>query len=201
MQLNLPVLSTVIAAHIALLLLLIAQRAAPMLQELQMPLVVDLLPVAAEEPPAPVEPDLPPPPLIYVPPPVVIVAVPPSPFVVAESPPPPELPSVSPPPRPAPPAPATIATGDLSATTLSATAPRYPLESRRRREQGTVMLSLLLGEDGRVAEIEIARTSGHRRLDEVALAAVRRWRWLPTVRNGRPVQVRGVVEIPFILTG
>ncbi|WP_321163790.1 energy transducer TonB [Sphingomonas sp. Leaf67] len=37
------------------------------------------------------------------------------------------------------------------------------------------------------------------RLDKAALGAVRRWRWSPTIVDGRPAQVKGFVRIPFEL--
>lgn len=75
------------------------------------------------------------------------------------------------------------------------------MESRRKREQGTVVLSLTLSVDGGVSVISVAQSSGFDRLDDAALRAVRKWRWAPTVRNGQPVMVRGQVEIPFVLQG
>ncbi|MEW9855024.1 energy transducer TonB [Novosphingobium sp. M1R2S20] len=89
--------------------------------------------------------------------------------------------------------------GDLSSKVLSAQPPAYPLESRRRREQGTVKLLVLVGPDGRVSDIEIAGSSGSQRLDKAALSAVRRWRWAPLEQNGQGVAVRGYVTIPFVL--
>lgn len=106
------------------------------------------------------------------------------------------------PPRPAaPPAPAQVAGGDLSSTMIEGNPPRYPIESRRKREQGTVVLALVLGTDGKVADIRVTQSSGHARLDAAALSAVRKWRWSPTLRDGTPVLVRGTVEIPFVLVG
>lgn len=89
--------------------------------------------------------------------------------------------------------------GNLASGMIAATPPRYPVEARRKREEGVVVLLILLGIDGTVAEISIARSSGHDRLDRAALSAVRQWRWRPTERGGVPVMVRGVVEIPFVL--
>lgn len=79
--------------------------------------------------------------------------------------------------------------------------PRYPLESRRLKEQGTVRLRVLLGTDGRVKTIEVATSSGFERLDKAALGAVRHWRWAPIVRDGQPVEVPGFLDIPFVLRG
>jgi len=77
--------------------------------------------------------------------------------------------------------------------------PSYPVECRRRKEQGTVFLAVVLATDGTVANVSIARSSGSERLDKAALQAVRKWRWSPTIRNGAPVMVQGTVDIPFIL--
>lgn len=149
-------------------------------------------------PPSPIV--APPPPIALVnnPPPIVTSPVPvpvPAVATVASSP-------ISAPvsaPAPAAPAPRVENAGDLSSKMISAVPPRYPLDSRRKREQGTVVLALVLGLDGTVADISISKSSGFDRLDNAALSAVRRWRWSPTRRDGQPVMVRGLVEIPFTI--
>lgn len=89
--------------------------------------------------------------------------------------------------------------GDLGAQMVAGRPPRYPVESRRRREQGTVVLALTLGLDGGVETISLSKSSGFRRLDDAARDAVRGWRWKPFLRGGQPVKVSGDVEIPFVL--
>lgn len=89
--------------------------------------------------------------------------------------------------------------GDLSGKALFIKPPVYPLDARRRREQGTVKLLVLVGTDGRVDDIEIAGSSGSKALDNAALRAVRHWRWEPLSRNGTAMAVRGYVVIPFVL--
>lgn len=103
------------------------------------------------------------------------------------------------PPAPAPRGPENL--GEISAKMISARPPRYPMDSRRAREQGTVVLSVLLSAEGRVSDIGVARSSGFPRLDRAALDAVRDWRWSPLMRDGNPVMARGIVTIPFILQG
>lgn len=92
-----------------------------------------------------------------------------------------------------------IQASDLGTRMVAGKPPHYPIESRRKKEQGAVVLSLVLGVDGAVSSISIVQSSGFARLDGAALDAVRRWLWEPTMRGGQPVMVRGVVEIPFIL--
>ena len=99
----------------------------------------------------------------------------------------------------APAVPSIVQGGDLATQMVSGKPPRYPIESRRKHEQGTVVLSLTLGVDGAVENLVIAQSSGSSRLDAAARDAVRTWRWKPTIRDGRPVRVKGVVEIPFVL--
>lgn len=94
-----------------------------------------------------------------------------------------------------------VQVSDLDARAVTIVPPKYPFESRRRREQGTVVLAITLDPDGKVASVGLSRSSGFDRLDKAALDAVRRWRWSPTIRAGEAVAVRGIVEIPFELTG
>lgn len=139
---------------------------------------------------------------VVAPVPPIQVSVQPAPIVTAPTPSPVEV-SIPGPPAPAQPAapagPSIESVGDLSSKMISAKPPRYPQESRRKREQGTVVLMVLLDVDGSVADISVSRSSGFDRLDRAALDAVRRWRWSPTQRGGRPVMVKGLVEIPFVL--
>jgi protein TonB len=56
-------------------------------------------------------------------------------------------------------------------------APKYPEAARRRGAQGTAQVALRLAANGRVADVRLHRSSGDARLDEAALAGVRRWRY------------------------
>jgi periplasmic protein TonB len=79
--------------------------------------------------------------------------------------------------------------------------PPYPSRSRRRGEQGTVMLHVLVGADGSVERVEIAASSGFDALDDAALATVReRWRFVPARRDGVPAESWVMVPIRFALT-
>ncbi|MEJ2458228.1 MAG: energy transducer TonB [Novosphingobium sp.] len=89
--------------------------------------------------------------------------------------------------------------GDLAGQALFIKPPVYPLEARRRHEQGVVKLLVLVGPDGRVDDIEIADSSGSKALDRAALRAVRHWRWKPAAHGGTAVAIRGYVTIPFVL--
>jgi protein TonB len=77
--------------------------------------------------------------------------------------------------------------------------PRYPPGSVRAREEGTVLLRVLVDETGVPQRIEIERSSGHARLDSAAREAVSRARFRPVLRNGKAIPAWGVVPIAFRL--
>jgi periplasmic protein TonB len=79
----------------------------------------------------------------------------------------------------------------------SVTEVRYPMDSRRRGEQGTVVLRVLVGRDGLPLDIAVERSSGHRSLDRAAREAVLRWRFRPVQINGVNVQATGLVPVKF----
>lgn len=82
----------------------------------------------------------------------------------------------------------------------SAPAPAYPRAALQRGLQGTVLLRVLVGEDGHPLEVTLERSSGHAVLDREALRHVRRsWTFRPALRDGRPVQAVGIVPIDFRL--
>lgn len=200
------VLGAVIGLHVAVFALVLTQRYAAMKPEA--PVVVQLLAIPEAQPPAEAPKVVLETPPVVVPPPVFeIEDRPPSiTAVVAENPPPPaSAPAAAvvaegPPTDSAARAPSTVSGGDLSASMIEAVPPKYPYESRRLKEQGTVLLDVQLATNGAVERISVRNSSGFPRLDKAALEAVRRWRWSPTLRGGQPVAVRGVVEIPFALT-
>jgi TonB family protein len=77
----------------------------------------------------------------------------------------------------------------------------YPTLSYRLREQGTVIITFVVGVDGSVIECKVAKPSGFPRLDEGACAlAKNRWRYLPGKQNGKPIAVAEAATISFSLT-
>ena len=109
----------------------------------------------------------------------------------------PPAPAVVTPPTPAemPPDAATaVDTTQRAPRAISTPSPNYPRASLRRGEAGEVLLRIHVGADGRPGAIDIVRSSGHRRLDQAAVAAVRRWRFEPALRDGRAVP--GEVQVP-----
>lgn len=73
--------------------------------------------------------------------------------------------------------------------------PHYPPQSRKLREQGLVVLRVLIDEKGTACNIEIENSSGYARLDVAAREAVARAAFRPYVEDGTPR--RAVVRIPI----
>lgn len=83
---------------------------------------------------------------------------------------------------------------------LSSPAPSYPVAALRAGQQGTVLLRVLVGTDGRPAEVSVQTSSGHRALDLAARSQVlRNWRFQPAMQNGQAVQAYGLVPVSFSL--
>jgi len=76
--------------------------------------------------------------------------------------------------------------------------PEYSEEARKAKYQGTVVLGLVVGPDGRPRDMKVLRSLGLG-LDEKALEAVKNWRFDPAVKDGKPVSVYISVEVDFRL--
>ncbi len=80
-----------------------------------------------------------------------------------------------------------VAPPHLDATGLNNPPPIYPRTALRLRQEGTVILSLLVRADGSVDEMGIKKSSGYARLDKAALKAVKRWRYMPAQRGDEAI--------------
>jgi periplasmic protein TonB len=76
--------------------------------------------------------------------------------------------------------------------------PEYSEEARKVKQQGTVLLSLIVDEQGRPRNIRVARSLGMG-LDEKAIEAVKNWKFAPGTKDGIPVAVQVDVEVSFRL--
>ncbi|MEO1696760.1 MAG: energy transducer TonB [Planctomycetota bacterium] len=76
------------------------------------------------------------------------------------------------------------------------TDPPYPIRAMQRRMEGTVLLDVTIGTDGRVVRVELSESSGHRILDDQALKYVKRWRFTPA-RDGSGAAVEDTLQLPI----
>lgn len=83
---------------------------------------------------------------------------------------------------------------------LSAPAPKYPRNAQMQRIEGTVLLQVLVGINGRPLDVTVSQSSGSRELDEAArIQILKRWSFRPAMKNGQAVQALGLVPIAFNL--
>ncbi len=82
---------------------------------------------------------------------------------------------------------------------LSATKPRYPESARRNNIEGTAVVGLTIGTDGRVSSAWLESSSGNSAMDEAAVEEVYNWRFVPAKRNGAAITVNSRVPVVFRL--
>ena len=74
--------------------------------------------------------------------------------------------------------------------------PNYPAIARAAHASGTVLVQVIIDEEGKVSAA--AAVSGHPLLYGVSAAAARQARFTPMKFNGKPVKVTGVISYKFI---
>ena len=77
--------------------------------------------------------------------------------------------------------------------------PAYPRASRRLGEQGTVIVRVFISTQGTPEKAEVRTSSGFTRLDQAALEAVQRWRFVPGRRSGTPEAMWFNIPVRFVL--
>jgi periplasmic protein TonB len=89
--------------------------------------------------------------------------------------------------------------GGVSAPSLlSKVEPEYSEEARKAKYQGTVTLYVEVDEYGRARNMRVIHSLGLG-LDEKAMEAVRKWRFRPGMKDGKPVVVAALIEVNFRL--
>jgi len=76
--------------------------------------------------------------------------------------------------------------------------PDYSEEARKAMYQGTVLLWLIVGPDGKPRDVRVQHSLGMG-LDEKAIEAVRQWKFEPAMKDGQPVAVEVNIEVNFHL--
>jgi TonB family protein len=75
--------------------------------------------------------------------------------------------------------------------------PVYPDIARAARASGTVVVQILIDEEGNV--LSAKAVSGHPLLQEASVAAAREAKFAPTRLSGQPVKVMGVIQYNFVV--
>jgi periplasmic protein TonB len=88
--------------------------------------------------------------------------------------------------------------GVTSPTVLSRVEPEYSEEARKARYEGTVLLEAIIRKDGRIDTIRLLRSLGFG-LDQNAIDALKKWRFHPGLKDGKPVDVMLNIAVSFNL--
>jgi protein TonB len=107
---------------------------------------------------------------------------------IADEPPPPA--STPTPPR------APISGGVLNGKAINLPKPAYPPIARAAHAAGTVVVQVLIDENGNV--VSAHAVSGHPLLQAAAVGAARSAKFSPTKLSGQPVKVTGVIQYNFV---
>jgi protein TonB len=91
--------------------------------------------------------------------------------------------------------------GTLIAPTTKGQAihPKYPMTSRRRGEQGRVILDVLVSKEGQATAVTFVSSSGFKDLDCAARDAIMQAKFKPGERNGKAVEAAARMTILFQL--
>jgi len=92
---------------------------------------------------------------------------------------------------------APISGGILNGKAISKPAPAYPAVAKAARAQGTVVVQVVVDEEGRVVSAQAV--SGHPLLRQAAQQAAEQARFSPTWLSGQPVKITGTITYNFVL--
>jgi len=181
----------VVLLHILIIYALVTGLARKVVDVIKKPietkLVEEVKPPPPPDTPPPPPPKMPQPPPPIIPPPEVQIAItaPPTNTITAvTSTPPPPVAVITPPA----PVRAPVHVAPVIDTARNCRKPDYPAASRRAEETGSVTLRFVIDTDGRAIKGEVEKSSGHRRLDDAALAGLSLCQFKPGTVDGKPEQ-------------
>jgi protein TonB len=77
----------------------------------------------------------------------------------------------------------------------------YPDEAVEAQAEGTTTIAFTITDQGTVADLRIATTSGNAALDKAALDCAKDWRYKPAIKNNVPVAVPWRAQMKWSLNG
>lgn len=85
----------------------------------------------------------------------------------------------------------------LNGKAVAKPSPVYPPIAKAARASGTVVVQIVVDEEGYV--ISSDAVSGHPLLQHASVVAARQVRFAPTLLEGQPVKVSGIITYNFVL--
>jgi TonB family protein len=74
----------------------------------------------------------------------------------------------------------------------------YTKEAKAAKLQGTVQLDVMIAADGTVSDVKVTK-GFDKGMDENAAQTVKKWKFLPAMKAGKPVPYKSMVEVSFRL--
>ena len=93
--------------------------------------------------------------------------------------------------------PVNVAAGVIAGSRISGPVPKYPVEAKKKKVQGTVALEAIINKKGAIERLKAV--SGPKILQKSAIEAVRNWKYKPYLLNGKPVAVKTTINIIYSL--
>ncbi len=75
--------------------------------------------------------------------------------------------------------------------------PYFPGDWAAQGIFGDVLMNVHVSKTGQVTKVDVVKTSGHDRLDQSAVAAIKQWRYRPAEQAGKPIAYQGKQLIQF----
>lgn len=77
--------------------------------------------------------------------------------------------------------------------------PIYPQQALNQGIEGIVTVEFTIATDGSVKNPQIVKARPEKVFDDAVLTAIRKWKYPPEIKNGKPVEIRARIDIPFVL--
>ncbi|MCU1229774.1 MAG: TonB family protein [Acidobacteria bacterium] len=82
---------------------------------------------------------------------------------------------------------------------LSQEYPSYPPEMKKKRIEDSVIVRYVIGTDGRMKDVQVIDPAKQAVFNEVTVSAIRRWRFRPMIKDGKPTEVVHELLVNFEL--
>ena len=73
----------------------------------------------------------------------------------------------------------------------------YPAKAKKRGERGTIVLNVLVNEQGRIVRVVVEQGLNGSELEAAAVSAVLRWKFEPARENGAPIRAWAKARFTF----
>lgn len=89
----------------------------------------------------------------------------------------------------------------VAPTPIKRIAPKYPKRALKHGQEGWVLMSFVVSDEGQVSDVIVEESNGFSRFEKAAVKAVQRWQYTPASLNGLPVNsAKNRVRLEFRLS-